>query len=128
MSEVALSSKCRALRTDLRDMRYANYWNEAEVLTGNPVMYLRVLHVLFLEYSPELKKFIIDRGYTLQTATDMSFFEQLLRLLQIEYNYRSKLPVANFFKPKFALQKLTLCCDIARLVKERYRPPQNGHM
>jgi hypothetical protein len=128
MSDVALSSKCRALRTDLRGMRYASYWNESEILTGNPVMYLRLLHFLFLEYSPELKKTIIDKGYTLQTATDLSFVEQILRLLQLEYSYRSKIQAASFFKPKFALQKLTLCSDVARIVKERYHPPQNGRM
>jgi hypothetical protein len=107
-------------------MRYANYWNEGEVLEGNPVMYLRLLHFFFLEYSPELKKAIVDKGYTLQTATDMSFVEQIMRLLQVEFDYRSKLPTGNFFKQKFALQKLTLCLDVARIVKARYRPPQNG--
>jgi hypothetical protein len=128
MANTALSSKCRALKTDLRDMRYASYWNEAEVLAGNPVMYLRLLHFFFLEYSPELKKNIIDNGYTLQTATDLSFVEQIMRMLQLDYNYRSKLPVANFFKQKFALQKLTLCCDVARMVKSQYRPSQNSRI
>jgi hypothetical protein len=122
MTNTVLSSKCRALKTDLRDMRYASYWNETDVLAGNPVMYLRLLHFFFLEYSPELKKNIINSGYTLQTATDLSFVEQIMRMLQMVYNYRSKLSVADFFKQKFALQKLTLCSDIIRMVKVRYRP------
>jgi hypothetical protein len=123
MAALNVASKCRALKTDLRDMKYSNYWNEAEVLSGDPVMYLRLMHFFVLEYSPEFRKWIVDQGYTLQTSTDMSFIEQTFRMLQRHHDYRPKITVANFFKPKFALQKLILCSDVARIVREKYRPP-----
>ena len=119
MSEVALQSKCRSLRTELRTMKYSSLWNEKSILSGDPGIYLRLLHFFFLEYSPKFKSWIVDNGYTLQTATDLSFVQQIYKLLQTQMNYRPKLTVDNFFKPKFALQKLNLSYDIAKMTQEK---------
>ena len=117
MSEVALKSKCRALRTELRTMKYASLWNEKSIMSGDPGMYLRLLHFFFIEYSPQVKNWIIENGYTLQTATDLAFIQQIYKLLQTSMNYRPKITVENFFKTKFALQKLNLSYDIAKMIQ-----------
>ncbi|OHT05511.1 centrosomal protein of 44 kDa-like protein [Tritrichomonas foetus] len=119
MSEVALQSKCRSLRTELRTMKYASIWNEKSLLSGDPGMYLRLFHFFFIEYSPQIKTWIVENGYNLQTATDLSFVQQIFRLLQTQMGYRSKLTVENFFKPKFALQKLNLSYDVAKLIQTK---------
>ncbi|KAK8889234.1 Centrosomal protein of 44 kDa [Tritrichomonas musculus] len=125
MSEVALKSKCRALRTELRTMKYASLWNEKSIMSGDPGMYLRLLHFFFIEYSPQVKNWIIENGYTLQTATDLAFIQQIYKLLQTSMNYRPKITVENFFKTKFALQKLNLSYDIAKMIQEKSKtlPP-----
>ena len=119
MGEVVVLSKCRALRTELRDMKYSSLWNQQQMLSGAPEMYLRLLHFIFVEYSPEIRDYVIGKGYTLLTSTDLMFVQQIFRILQVEFGYRPKITVENFFKPKFALQKLTMCCDIVKIVKER---------
>lgn len=119
MSTVALQSKCRALRTELRTMKYASLWNEKSIMSGDPGMYLRLLHFIFIEYSPQVKNWLIENGYTLQTATDLAFVQQIYKLLQNSMNYRPKITVDNFFKTKFALQKLNLSYDVAKMIQEK---------
>ena len=119
MSDVVLQSKCRALRTELRDMKYATLWNQPQVLAGAPEMYLRLMHFFFLEYSQDIRTWLVSKGYTLLTATDLVFVQQIFKIMQTEFSYRPKLTVDNFFKPKFALQKLTMCCDLCKLVKDK---------
>lgn len=119
MGDVLLQSKCRALRTELRDMKYSSLWNQPQVLSGAPEMYLRLVHFLFLEYSPEIRSWLVSKGYTLLTATDLVFVQQVFKIMQTEFGYRPKLTVDNFFKPKFALQKITMCCDLVKLIKDK---------
>lgn len=119
MSTVALQSKCRALRTELRTMKYASIWNEKSIMSGDPGMYLRLLHFIFIEYSPQVKNWLVESGYTLQTATDLAFVQQIYKLLQNSMNYRPKITVDNFFKTKFALQKLNLSYDVAKMIQEK---------
>lgn len=119
MSAVALQSKCRSLRTELRTMKYASLWNEKSIMSGDPGMYLRLLHFIFIEYSPQVKNWLIESGYTLQTATDLAFVQQIYKLLQNSMNYRPKITVDNFFKTKFALQKLNLSYDVAKMIQEK---------
>ena len=117
MSDLILQSKCRALRTELRTMRYASLWNEKSILAGDPSMYLRLLHFFFIEYSPYIKTWIVENGYTLQTATDLSFMQQIYKLLSNSMEMSPKITVENFFKSKFALQKLNLSIDIAKKIQ-----------
>lgn len=100
-------------------MKYASLWNEKSIMSGDPGMYLRLLHFIFIEYSPQVKNWLIENGYTLQTATDLAFVQQIYKLLQNSMNYRPKITVDNFFKTKFALQKLNLSYDVAKMIQEK---------
>jgi hypothetical protein len=116
-----IPSEVNKLRTELRDMRYSGQWSETGLASGDPRMYLRLLHFFALDYSVDLKKWIVDRGYTLQTADDRGFVEQIFRLLQVELEYRPKLTPADFLKPKMALQKLIICREFGRIVRTRWK-------
>jgi hypothetical protein len=122
MSKEVLASKCRELRKELAEMKYSGYWNESRLLSGSPEIYLKLLHFFFLEYSTDLKKQIADRGYILWTATDLVFVQQIFRMLQTDMNYALKLTVDKFLKEKFALLKLNLCCELAKMIRDKYKP------
>lgn len=119
MSEVQVQSKARALKTTLRQMKYASIWNENSIAKGDPAMYLRLLNFFFLEYSPAVKVWLIEKGYPLQTATDLVFVQQVFKIMQTEFDYRAKISVENFFKPRFALQKINLITDAAKMVQQK---------
>lgn len=124
MSEVQILSKIRALKTILRQMKYAGLWNESSLAKGDPTIYLLLLNFFFLEFSPEVKLWLIEKGYPLQTATDLVFIQQIFKILQSEFNNRSKISVENFIKPKFALQKINMVTDISKLVQQKAANPK----
>ena len=121
MSDITLQSKLRELKTELREMKYSQAWNESAVLSGDPVMTLRLLHFFFLDFNPSLKMWLVENGYTMQTASDLEFVQQLYKVLQEKYSYRPKITITCFFQPKYGLQKINLCIDIAKMFRNRIK-------
>lgn len=117
MSDAKIQSTIRALKTDLRSMKYQGRWIESKISEGDPSIFLMLLHFIVLEFNSKIVEWASQHNYTFLTSTDLEFFQQLNKLLVEKYQYRNKIPVDRFFKPGFAQQKINLCRDIIKLVK-----------
>ena len=117
MSDPKVDSQIRALKTELRNMKYSGRWNQELLQNGDPSIYLPITHFLILEYNQNLVSKIAEKGYAMQTATDQEFVTNSMKILKEECNFSTKLSVINFFKPKFALQKTEFLLNAAKAVR-----------
>lgn len=117
MSDLRVKSQIRALKTELRDMKYAGRWNESSIESGDPAMFLYILHFLFLDYNSDFAQMLADKNYSLQTATDLQFTQSVFTIMTEIFSYRPKIKITEFFKTGFAGQKVTLMSDAAKHIK-----------
>ena len=119
MSDIRLKSQIRALKTELRDMKYAGKWSDKAVESGEPSMFLQLFHFLLFNYDESLLQDLDVEPQLVGALSDLEFAEYSFKLIKDKFNYRSKITLANFFKPGFASQKVSLIKDIASMVHSR---------
>ena len=121
MSEAIIHSKINALKTVLRDMQYRTTWKEDLLSKGDPKQFLIIFNFLFIQYNQLMNLYVVNKGYYLQTATDLEFMQQVFRFISSEFSYKIAISINDFFKNRFALQKLNMALDISKLVRDKVK-------
>lgn len=117
MSDVKVQSHIRALKTELRGMKYAGRWSQESLEKGDPVIYLCIMHFLVLEYNQNLAETIVNKGFLMQTASDLEFMKNSIKILDEIVGFKTKLTVENFFKNGFVLQKMEFLLGAAKAIR-----------
>ena len=116
MSDIRVKSQIRALKTELRDMKYTGKWSDKAVEAGEPSIFLQVLHFLLFNYNPKLTEGLTTETQIVEALSDLEFAEYSFKILKEKFNYRPKITLPNFFKNGFAGQKVSLLKEVADLV------------
>ena len=116
MSDIRVKSQIRALKTELRDMKYQGKWSDKAVEAGEPSIFLQVLHFLIFDYNETVTENINVETQIVEALSDLEFAEYSFKILKAKFNYRPKLTITNFFKNGFAGQKVTFLKEVADLV------------
>ncbi|CAD8086317.1 unnamed protein product [Paramecium sonneborni] len=89
------------------------------VKDNNPTFFLRILHYILIEYNQNFYKSLVDKGYELYSKNDLRFTEQVFKMLQLEFNYKSSINIAQFLSEQYLEHKLILINDIFNEVFQR---------
>jgi hypothetical protein len=65
----------------LRTAKYQTTNLSIEVRENNPAVFLRILHFICVDYSPEFYAELVEKGYALLAMKDVKFIKALFQLL-----------------------------------------------
>ena len=106
----------------IRNLKTINYPTQTsyKVLTsGNPGIYLPIIHYSLFNYSPVVAKFLSDKHYDMFAKNDLDFINTAFHCLITLFNYKPELNTEQFFSNKFAEGKVILCKEIIDLVIQK---------
>ena len=106
----------------IRNLKTINYPSQIsfKILTsGNPGIYLPIIHYSLFNYSPVVAKFLSDKHYDMFAKNDLDFINTAFHCLITLFNYKPELSTEQFFSNKFAEGKVILCKEIIDLVIQK---------
>ena len=106
----------------IRNLKTINYPSQTsyKILTsGNPGIYLPIIHYSLFNYSPVVAKFLSDKHYDMFAKNDLDFINTAFHCLITLFNYKPELNTEQFFSNKFAEGKIILCKEIIDLVIQK---------
>ena len=106
----------------IRNLKTINYPSQTsfKILTsGNPGIYLPIIHYSLFNYSPVVAKFLSDKHYDMFAKNDLDFINTAFHCLITLFNYKPELSTEQFFSNKFAEGKVILCKEIIDLVIQK---------
>ena len=106
----------------IRNLKTINYPSQTsyQILTsGNPGIYLPIIHYSLFNYSPVVAKFLSDKHYDMFAKNDLDFINTAFHCLITLFNYKPELSTEQFFSNKFAEGKIILCKEIIDLVIQK---------
>ena len=106
----------------IRNLKTINYPSQTsyKILTsGNPGIYLPIIHYSLFNYSPIVAKFLSDKHYDMFAKNDLDFINTAFHCLITLFNYKPELTTEQFFSNKFAEGKIILCKEIIDLVIQK---------
>ena len=106
----------------IRNLKTINYPSQTsyKILTsGNPGIYLPIIHYSLFNYSPVVAKFLSDKHYDMFAKNDLDFINTAFHCLITLFNYKPELSTEQFFSNKFAEGKIILCKEIIDLVIQK---------
>ena len=106
----------------LRNLKQINYPSSTsyKILTsGNPGIYLPIIHYSLFNYSPLVAKFLSDKHYDMFAKNDLDFINTAFHCLITLFNYKPELNTEQFFSNKFAEGKVIVCKEIIDLVIQK---------
>ena len=106
----------------IRNLKTINYPSQTsyKILTsGNPGIYLPIIHYSLFNYSPVVAKFLSDKHYDMFAKNDLDFINTAFHCLITLFNYKPELTTEQFFSNKFAEGKIILCKEIIDLVIQK---------
>ena len=106
----------------IRNLKTINYPSQTsfKILTsGNPGIYLPIIHYSLFNYSPVVAKFLSDKHYDMFAKNDLDFINTAFHCLITLFNYKPELSTEQFFSNKFAEGKIIWCKEIIDLVIQK---------
>ena len=106
----------------IRNLKTINYPSQTsyKILTsGNPGIYLPIIHYSLFNYSPAVAKFLSDKHYDMFAKNDLDFINTAFHCLITLFNYKPELNTEQFFSNKYAEGKIILCKEIIDLVIQK---------
>ena len=106
----------------IRNLKTINYPSQTsfKILTsGNPGIYLPIIHYSLFNYSPVVAKFLSDKHYDMFAKNDLDFINTAFHCLITLFNYKPELSTEQFFSNKFVEGKVILCKEIIDLVIQK---------
>ena len=106
----------------LRNLKTINYPSSVsyKILTsGNPGIYLPIIHYSLFNYSPLVAKFLSDKHYDMFAKNDLDFINTAFHCLITLFNYKPELSTEQFFSNKFVEGKVILCKEIIDIVIQK---------
>ena len=106
----------------IRNLKTINYPSQTsyKILTsGNPGIYLPIIHYSLFNYSPIVAKFLSDKHYDMFAKNDLDFINTAFHCLITLFNYKPELSTEQFFSNKFVEGKVILCKEIIDIVIQK---------
>jgi len=113
-----LNKNIEKLKSDLRLIRFAEKFDIELLKDGNPVVYLPILHYIFLSYSRDIAQLLLDNDYEIFSKSDKEFVEKILKALVSIFNYKPNITAKQFFSNGYAEAKVIFCSEVIRVIKQ----------
>ncbi|CAK56724.1 unnamed protein product (macronuclear) [Paramecium tetraurelia] len=114
-----LQNQYENFKKTMKKAEYKEQFAFEYVKDNNPTFFLRILHYILIEYNSSFYKSLVDKGYELYSKNDLRFTEQVFKMLQLEFNYKSSINIAQFLSEQYLEHKLILINDIFNEVLQR---------
>ncbi|CAD8084549.1 unnamed protein product [Paramecium sonneborni] len=114
-----LQNSYENLKKIMKKADYKEQFSFEYVNNNNPTFFLRILHYILNEYNSSFYKSLVDKGYERYSKNELRFIEQVFKMLQLEFNYKSQINIAQFLSEQYLEHKLILINDIFNEVFQR---------
>ena len=115
------------LKTELRSIKYKiDLIDQDQMFEGLPIQFLPIMHYVVIDYSPEVAKYIREKGFELYGKSDFRFMELIYKLLVNNFNYKPALTKEKFFMNGFAERKIIFCVEVIQMIKQKHLALNKG--
>lgn len=108
------------LRIELHQIKYPDKPDSEILRSGNPEIFLPIIHYSLFNYSKYVADFLNQNNYNMFAKCDLDFINSAFKSLIKLFNYKPSLSTKQFFSEGFAEAKVILCSDIINLVKTKH--------
>lgn len=113
-----LNKNIEKLKSDLRLIKFSEKFDLELLKDGNPVVYLPILHYIFLSYSKNIAQMLLENDYEMFSKSDKEFIEKIFKALINLFNYKPNITIKQFFSNGYAEAKVIFCSDVIRVIKQ----------
>jgi hypothetical protein len=114
-----LTKNIENLKKELKTLKFPDKLTDEGLASGNPIMFLPIIHFCFLSYSKYVAQYMIDNDYELFSKNDKEFFDKVHNALIHLFNYKPTINSLQFFKTgQYAEAKVIFCLEIIKIVKQ----------
>lgn len=108
------------LNRELKKIQYPNKLPFKLLQSGNPEVYLPIIHYTLFKFSKYVAQFLSDNNYDLFAKNDYDFISSVFNALIKLFNYKPCLTLDSFFSKGSAENKIILCCNIIQLIQVKH--------
>lgn len=103
----------------LISQKFPGQYDEDQALNGHPSMYMKILHYVIFFSSNAVKNYLYSKEIDPMTIhyNDQKFMERIFYILTL-LGLKPRIGIHQFFKYGFAEQKMMMCVDTIKRVKE----------
>ena len=114
-----IKGNTESLIRNLKLIKYPAQTNFKILSSGNPEIYLPIIHYSLFNYSSLVAKFLSDKHYDMYAKNDLDFINTAFKCLITLFNYKPELNTNQFFSNGYAEGKIILCKEIIDLVLQK---------
>ena len=114
-----IKGNTESLIRNLKLIKYPSQTNFKILSSGNPEIYLPIIHYSLFNYSPLVAKFLSDKHYDMYAKNDLDFINTAFKCLLTLFNYRPDINTNQFFSNGYAEGKIILCKEIIDIVLQK---------
>ena len=114
-----IKGNTESLIRNLKLIKYPAQTNFKILSSGNPEIYLPIIHYSLFNYSSLVAKFLSDKHYDMYAKNDLDFINTAFKCLMTLFNYKPELNTNQFFSNGYAEGKIILCKEIIDLVLQK---------
>ena len=114
-----IKGNTESLIRNLKLIKYPSQSNYKILSSGNPEIYLPIIHYSLFNYSPLVAKFLSDKHYDMYAKNDLDFINTAFKCLMTLFNYKPDINTNQFFSNGYAEGKVILCKEIIDIVLQK---------
>ena len=114
-----IKGNTESLIRNLKVIKYPAQTNFKILSSGNPEIYLPIIHYSLFNYSSLVAKFLSDKHYDMYAKNDLDFINTAFKCLMTLFNYKPEINTNQFFSNGYAEGKIILCKEIIDLVLQK---------
>ena len=114
-----IKGNTESLIRNLKLIKYPAQTNFKILSSGNPEIYLPIIHYSLFNYSSLVAKYLSDKHYDMYAKNDLDFINTAFKCLMTLFNYKPEINTNQFFSNGYAEGKVILCKEIIDLVLQK---------
>ena len=114
-----IKGNIESLIRNLKLIKYPSQTSFKILSSGNPEIYLPIIHYSLFNFSSVVAKFLSDKNYDMYAKNDLDFINTAFKCLMTLFNYKPDINTNQFFSNGYAEAKIILCKEIIDLVLQK---------
>ena len=115
-----IKGNTESLIRNLKLIKYPSQTNFKILSSGNPEIYLPIIHYSLFNFSPLVAKFLSDNHYDMYAKNDLDFMNTAFKCLISLFDYRPDINTNQFFSNGYAEGKVILCKEIIDIILQKH--------
>lgn len=113
-----LNKNIERLKNELRLIKFSEKIDMELLKDGNPMIFLPILHYVFLAYSKNIAQLLLQNNYELFSKSDKEFIEKIFKATSNLFGFKPNITTKQFFSTGYAEAKLVFVSDIIKLIRQ----------